>query len=299
MNYSKIVNRSIEIAWRYKTLWVFGIFAGGGLPLLNFDYNDFNSSSWSADTFNSFSNISNELIVLLIAGFMVFGLAFFFMYLVSQGALIDAVNKIERGGVYKFSTSFSAGLKFFWRFLGISVLAIAILVTLVLFVVLICYLFFKIHIALGIISILILMPVAIFVFFLFYNVFSLAQRAVVLRDTSIGNALEEGYHLFKNHLQQNVIIFLVFVGFSIGIGILILILSLLLAIPLIALVIASQHSLIFLIILGLFIGLPVSIVVGGFLGVFYSNLYTLFYIELVEPKQSTLPPNPAGATGLA
>ena len=40
-------------------------------------------------------------------------------------------------------------------------------------------------------------------------------------------------------------------------------------------------------------GLPVSLVVGGFLGVFYNCLYTLFYFELVEPKQestATAPP---------
>jgi len=165
--------------------------------------------------------------------------------------------------------------------------------------VLIVSLFFKVHPALGIISVLMLIPVAIFVFFLFYNVFSLAQRAVVLRDTSIGNALEEAYHLFKKYLQQNAIIFLIDIGSSIGIGIIGVILSLILAIPLIVLVMASQYPLIYIIVLGLFIGLPISIVVGGVLGVFYSSLYTLFYLDLKRLDQSTLPPSPSGATGLA
>jgi|GEM_PF-4078292 len=45
MNYSKIVKRSIEIAWQYKTLWVFGVFTGEGLSLFNFDYNYLGSRS--------------------------------------------------------------------------------------------------------------------------------------------------------------------------------------------------------------------------------------------------------------
>ena len=35
--------------------------------------------------------------------------------------------------------------------------------------------------------------------------------------------------------------------------------------------------------IGILAGLPITIVLGGLVGVFYENLYTLFYFELVEP----------------
>ena len=30
MDYGRIINRSFEIAWKYKSLWIFGVFAGSG-----------------------------------------------------------------------------------------------------------------------------------------------------------------------------------------------------------------------------------------------------------------------------
>jgi hypothetical protein len=40
-------------------------------------------------------------------------------------------------------------------------------------------------------------------------------------------------------------------------------------------------------IIGFLLGLPISLVLGGYIGVFQSSLYTLFYFELVEPKSVT------------
>lgn len=291
MNYSKIINRAIEIAWRYKSLWIFGMFASGGAFNFDFNYLMDEPSLSSGNSFDIF-DFDPGIIMPFMFSILIFGFVMFIIYIIANAAIIDSTNKIERGGVYSFSSAFSSGLDFFWRFLGINIVQIFASVTSIIICGGIIGLLFLAHTVLGIISLLIFIPVIIFIFFIILNIFSLAERVLVVRNVSIGDSLEEGYILFKNNFSKNLIIFLIFVGFSIGFSILIFLLWMVVGIPIGVIIMALNLLSITAFIAAFIISLPVSLLIGGILGVFYSNLYTLFYFELVEPNRSIAPQSP-------
>jgi len=140
-----------------------------------------------------------------------------------------------------------------------------------------------------------LIPTGICVIVTGYNIYSLAQRAIVVRDVSIGDSLEEGYTLFRHNIGKNILIFLIELGISIGLGILALMVWALFGIPIAAIVLTLGLGWVAALFLGLLLGLPISLVVGGFSGAVLTNLYTLFYFELLEPtpSQPTFAPPPA------
>jgi hypothetical protein len=119
---------------------------------------------------------------------------------------------------------------------------------------------------------------------------------MVVRDTTIGAAIEEAYVLLKQNFGKCVIIALIFIGLSFGIALLFFMLAAMLYFPVNMLVksITENRSMIF--ILGVLMGLPITYVVGGFIGTFFHSIYTLFYFGLVDPASpyANLPaPSPA------
>ena len=294
MNFSKIINDSFSIAWRFKTLWIFGLFAAGEGTGFNWieklpEDIDIPISNWHD------ISLSSELIVTLLLWLFVIGLFFIICHFISVAALIDGTNRIQRGGIYSWGESFSTGLKHFWRFLGLGLIFFFVFFVGTLGAILIAVVCFKIHLAIGIFSLLFLIPIGICVIVTGYNIYSLAQRAIVVRNISIGDGLEEGYTLFRRNVGKNILIFLIELGISIGLGILSLMVWALFGIPIAAVVLALGLGWVAAIIMGLLLGLPISLIVGGFSGAVLTNLYTLFYFELLEPTPSKPAVNPPPA----
>lgn len=295
LNFSKIVNESFSIAWRFKTLWIFGLFAAGEGTGFNWPDElpgDINIpiSNWSD------INIPSELIVTLLLWLFVIGLFFLICHFISIASLIDGTNRIYRGGVYSWGESLSTGLKNFWRFLGLGLIFFFVFFVGTVGAVLIAIVCFKIHLAIGFFSLLFLIPIGICAIVTGYNIYSLAQRAMAVRNVSIGDGLEEGYTLFRRNIGKNILIFLIELGISIGLGILSLMVWALFGIPIAAIVLALGLGWAAALIMGLLLGLPISLIVGGFSGAVLTNLYTLFYFELLEPtpaQSSANPPPPA------
>jgi len=289
MDYGRIISESFQIAWRYKSLWVFGLFAGGGFSF-NLDLNNFPAFKSDFDT-HAFGETMNFpldidwqilLPVFLLMGFMMLG--YFIMHLISVPALIDGVNKIKRGGTYRFGSSFSAGVDFFLRYLGMILLAIFAFFVVIIVMVIAGAVSYAIAGWILLTPALMLMIPAFFVVvFIFTSVFSLALRAMVVRNIGIADSLEEGYWLFRHNLSKNLIMILILIGFSIGIGIALVIVWLIVGAPIALVTLATGAGLVPAIILAVLIGLPISLVVGGLSGTALQNFYTLFYFQLVEP----------------
>jgi len=264
MDFGKIINNSFKTAWEHKSLWILGLFAGGTFTGFNFPSNDINFKKY--------------------IDFESLGMGRDFM---------DAMPPVEL--IYTLAGSFKAGLHHFWRFLGLFLLSFFVTGISIVVLVLIGVVFFIIHVAVGLISLLFLIPLLILVIFTITNIYSLTQRAMVVRDISIGDALEEAFFLFRNNLLNNLIIFLIHLGLTIGLGLAAAIIWLIASLPIGAIVMAMGVGLVPAMIIGLILGLPVSFVVGGFLGTVFSNIYTYFYFELVEPGGTRQPePAPAG-----
>jgi hypothetical protein len=299
MDFTKIINKSFEVAWRYKSLWVLGLFAGGGTVAFNWpgdlgDKLDMEDLPWDLSDFS----FPPEAVLPIIIWLGMLVLLLVLMHFIAVPALIDGVNKITRGGTYSLGGSISAGLHFFFRFLGLGLLTFFVVVAVITVMVLVVVLFFKMHWVFGVMSLLVFIPVGICLIVISNNIYSLAQRAMVVRDVSIGDGLDEGYRLFRYNIGSNILIFLIDVGLSIGFGILMLILWAVFGIPIGAAVLALGLGWVAAIFLAIILGLPISLIAGGFFGAVLTNIYTLFYFELLEPSVTRVEnPPPAAMAG--
>ncbi|MDX9857762.1 MAG: hypothetical protein RBT76_08240 [candidate division Zixibacteria bacterium] len=293
MDYGYIVNRAFQIAWKYKSLWVFGLFVGG---FTNFNVDlPTNSFSFDPESAELPFHISPEIIAaLLLVGFVLF-ILFLAAYCISAPALIDGVNRIERGGVYRFGASFSAGVDYFFRILGLGVLYfLTVFVSMVILTLIFIFVAILAGVSLGdsgagpaiaifLLGLLILIPLLLFVYLIIMTPFSLAQRVIVVRNAPISDALSEGWLLFKRNFGKSMLIYLINLGISLAVIIALAVLFAVVALIVIIFVPDPMEHITEFIILGIVFGLPISLLLGGFFGTFHSALYTLFYFELVEP----------------
>jgi len=299
IDFGNLIQRSFEIAWRFKTLWIFGLFAGG-MDAFNFKWTDKIQreeidTGFAYDWFERL-NLPTDLVppdLAIIGAILLWVLAlallFFICYLIAQPAIIDAVNKITRGGQYSFGTSFSRGTDFFWRFFGITLVEIfAALAVIAVIVVL--------AIVLTPLSLLLTLPCGLVVFFFVYHTFGLAEVAMVARNNQIADAIAEGWDLLMRNKANCFLMSLIMIGLGIGFVIVVSLVTLAFYLPINLLVMGVTENLVAILMMALFIGLPVALVVGGYTGTFFNALYVQFYFRLVEPPQPILTTTTAPAS---
>lgn len=303
MEYGRIVSDSFKIAWRNKSLWVFGLFAGGGGAGFNFDDSWFKKQDLGFDPEEFFQTwdipFDWHLLIPIALALAVMGLGFMIMHLISVPALIDGVNKIKRGGSYRLGSSFSVGIDFFWRFFGLSIIAVVVIFSSMIVAVAFGFVAYAIHWAVMVFYILIMIPLFIVLIFGATSVIELATRAMVVRDIGVFDSIHEGYLLLKRNLGNNILMFLIYIGLSIGLGLGALLIWAMVGAPIALIALATGLGLIPALVLAVIIGMPVSLVVGGFIGTVLESLYTLFYFELVEPGGRVQPTGPTPAAPLA
>ncbi len=299
MDYGQIVSESFKLSWRHKLLWIFGLFAGGGLAGFNLDMLDrkefdFEEMDVLRDAVQGMGfrggDFPMELLAPLLLAAVLMFLVFTTMHLLSIPALIDAVNRIKRGdGVFRVGQAFSIGIDFFLRMLGLVLLTAAAVILTIGVGVLIIVLTVAIHWALTILAALFLVPCFLIFIWAVTNVAALAQRSMVVRNAGIADAIEEAWHLFRRYPQHNIIIFLINIGLNIGIAIAATIVWMIMGIPIALVALGMGMGFIPTLMLVIILGLPASLVIGGFTGTALFNVYTLFYFELVEPSQRKIP----------
>jgi hypothetical protein len=301
IDFGALIRRSFEIAWRYKSLWIFGLFVGGG-GYYNLNLRENLAREYGGgDSLNmyDFSGLENFIrehlwevisaVAVWLAAVVVISLV---CYLISSPAMIDAVNKITRGGSYRFTDSFSRGLDFFWRFAGLFLFGLGLMLFLVFGIVLLA-------IFLTPFTLILTIPVGFVVSVLAWHILALGGVAMVARDTDIGNAIEEGWTLVKQNMSNIVLITLLYIALAIGFWVVLGIIAAIAFWPIGALVALLTGSLWPAILLALVIGLPISLVLGGYQGTFFNALYVQFYFRLVEPTPvpSAIPTGPSNPPG--
>jgi hypothetical protein len=285
IDFGALIRRSFEIAWRYKSLWVFALFAGGGgyyninlRDNLVKEYGD--GDSLGMYDFSGMESFIREHLWEVISALAIWLVAVIIVslvcYLISAPALIDSVNKITRGGTYRFADAFSRGLDFFWRFTGLLFIGVGATTFLVFVIVILA-------VVLTPFTLILTIPAGFVVGVIAWHVLALGGVAMVARDTDIGAGLEEGWTLVKRNVSNVVIITLLYIGLAIGFWIVFGIISAIAFMPIGVLVALLTGSLWPAIALALVIGLPISLVLGGFQGTFFNALYVQFYFRLVEP----------------
>ena len=290
MDYGKIIRDSFAISWRHKSLWILGIFAGfGGGFNTSFDKHDIEALGGGpfggamGDLGRSPAEVWQTLAPYMI-GLTIFGLVFIALHCIATPGLIDAVNRITRGGTYKLSESFSTGIDFFWRTLGMGILMLVAMVVAIVVAVVIVVVAWAAAWPLGVIALLLAIPMGLFTIFAGVTIYSLALRAMVARNVSIGDAIAEGYGLLRTHFGRCLVMLLIVIGLGIALMIAVTIVTVLIMAPIGLLAYSLGLAVWQAFLVAIIISLPITIPVGGYLGTFHSSVYTMFYFALVEPQ---------------
>jgi hypothetical protein len=321
MNYGDLISEAFRITWRNRFLWFFGFFAAGGGSSFNFNFpagsgdggvpgNVPGSLSgpgrWIQENLVLFFVVVGVLVLVLV-------LVFIALALISSGGLTDSVAALHRGEQRRFSSTWRAGLFYFWRVLGQALLFILISLGLLLVI--------GLPVGLGLaavfavtestgLRVLFIVLVALFailvlvaVFVALYIIGQLALRALVVGGERILGSISAGYNLFRRNIGRSLLVWVIQIALAIGIGIaalvVFLILGLVLIGPAVALFVAdyTTAAIVVGVVGGLLFLIPV-LVISGAIGTFNHTYWTLAYLRLMEPTpppastEPYLPPGP-------
>jgi uncharacterized protein (DUF697 family) len=300
MDYGEIFSKAWKIIWKYKILWLFGIFAscsggggnggGGGINSgLQFSGNEYGYS-------NNLNNVEPWAVALIIAAVILLAIVI--------TVIVIAVSTVGRAGLIQgakmadenedaqltFSSIFNSVKPFFWRVVGLNLL-IMVGYFAILMILGMIYLFSAVlTLGLALICLLPLCCVLIPVFWVLTTFVEMANVAVVVEDLSIIDGLKRGWQVFRDNLGEMIVMGLVLVLGGMIVGILIALPMIPIAIPLIMGIVGSASNetggpvVSGLIFSGLCCAayLPVLIVVGGIIRAYIGSAWTLTYLRLTR-----------------
>ncbi len=259
MDYGSLIRQAWQYTWRFKFLWVLGLFApstvgscssspGGGGSVSAGD------SSWTPDriapelgramgeTGNWFMrNMDIILLVAVLAALI--GFAFFVVSIIAQGAMARGTADVALGRPVTLGQAWGTGLRLFWRYLGLLLVLIGLFILVAILIGILVALavlvgsllegsaqmaFVIISVLVGIVFFLavIALSVAIGVAAAF------AQRAIAVEDVGPIHALRIGFGLLRGHAGSSALVWLISLGLGIGVGLAILLATFILLLPL-------------------------------------------------------------------
>jgi hypothetical protein len=265
MDYAKLITKSLQTAWKYKYLWLFGFF----LEVLDGGNNFRHSrSDWHIDP---------GLIILIVFAALTLFLILWLIAILSEGALIHGVSRIEAGKKTGLSDCFKAGIKWFPRLFGIIFLATIGMIAVIFGSALFLVPAFAAHVGAGIVAAMFIVPFMIVLTFIIISIEAWAVRFVVLQDKSWTEGIEYGWHMLKTNVGKTIGIALSSVLVQIITVIVIVLCMAFLAIPFVLMGLANLWL---GLIPGIIVGGIILILLTGYLGVYGSSLWTYAFMEM-------------------
>lgn len=310
--YRNILKQALAISWRYKYLWIFGLFAsllgsGGEYQIINNIINgntgtnvapDFNQIAgtgvFSKDVLNYlielFKNNPVSMSFALLGTLLLIALALTILWIMtsSQAALVNESARIIKRtkGKTDLKETFQSGAKKFWPVFGFNILAK--------FLICVCFILIGLPIifytsssssvtALYILLFTIFVPISIILSF----IVKYAIAYAVINDVKFMTSLKKGWELFlKNWLVSiETAIILFSINFFGGIGIILLILMLAIPLFFLALVLSYLFNFFIFWICMIIAGVLFLIIIvlgGSVLTTFQVAAWTGLFIELNE-----------------
>ncbi len=302
LDFVQIVKKTWKLVSKRPYFWLVGILAGSGggfsislnLPAWGGNANqvfaqgsDFNGFQTELTSFID----SNWLIILIILIILILiGLIFLILSFAAKAGLVKTVWGIEKEGKESdFFATIGNGFKYFWRVVGLSLLAcLTVAVAIVLFA---APIFIQSLLPLLFFGWVMIGSILVFALAIFVEIFYvLSLREIAIKDITIGEALRNSWQIIKKRVGQIVLGLLVFYLVSIvfGLGFAIVTLTYLLISALLvwlAYILSSTAAIIF----GIFLGLVLTIltlVLVGFLSSFKISYWTLIYDKIQLKKVS-------------
>jgi hypothetical protein len=329
MGYGEIIKRAWRITWRFRALWVLGLFAGvtggsggGGSARSNYSPGSGSNSDLSSSLSDlhpeRFLTAAEKFIPILVVGFIVLflvGLVWWVLSIAARGGLVYAVNEIESGRPFTLGQSWNAGFARFWTLLGLSILLMLPVFVVGLFV----FLGVTIPILIPLLRgstpnaasiapmcgvLAIGVPLLIVMSIVLGVMYILAVRFVMLDGKGAVESAAESWRSIRGRFKDNALMYLVSLGLNIAAGIV-------LAIPMVILILALVFPAVAAGVAGNWTGVAAAIAVMVLLifvlsfaftavwGTFTSSLWTIFFRRMtgMEPPpaaaEPTMPPAPA------
>lgn len=300
MDYIGILKKAYRISIKNKFLWIFGILAGGygGFQGFGGSFNSFNSGSADREQFDKFFNSFDfnvfwgnygGLIITLIGLFVLIGIIFAILGIISQGALISSVGKIDAGEKADFKTGWKIGWHQFWRVFALSLIyGLVVFISLTILIVP-TVIFTVTHlVVLAVIWGILVFLVCLFLWIVIGIISPYSLRILVIEKTRIIESIRESLRLLRHNLGHIIIMYLLLmgVGIVVGIGLVIAIFFILLVLVLIGLglwLINPIPTYIFAGLAGICF-VVLMMVFSGFYNTFTSSVITLTYRNLVKDR---------------
>jgi len=296
MNYTALLKKSYHIIIKNKFLWLFGFLLGGGLGFNSFGNGGSGYNGNSAKDAQMVSQVSNFIsqywMLILILGLIILLIIIIFAILsiISRGALISSVKKINEKQETGIRDGFSAGWHNFWRILGIGIILFLIIFASIIVLVLFALLFLLIPKIGWIIAILLglLFIIPVIVESLIVGmVGQMAYCYCVIDGKRIMESLREGWFLFKSRWKNISIVFLLILLISIVVGIALILALLIVGVLLVLIGVGIYYGLglIATMVYSAIFGLLILIILAIFSGAvnsYYQTVWTLTFLNLTK-----------------
>jgi hypothetical protein len=306
--YRLIIKQALEIAWRHRYLWIFGLFASIVAASGSFEYQLLTGSFQTSILDNSYYYLNVLLSSLEALGLFILGFIDLFSYNIltiintltvliivtaligsflwlsisSQGALVEASKRIitskKKISNLNLRQLLTIGHQNFWPVLGLNVLiklAIIVILSIISIPLLILAAKYSTYLTLiYTLAFIIFVPLAIACSLMIK--YAIAYK--VIDDEDFFSALKKSWHMFRKNwlvsLEMGIILFLIsfLVGFILIIALSVVVLP--------YFIFAIDYGIAWLIILIAIVTLFLVLAVGSFLTTFQIGAWTNIFLEL-------------------
>lgn len=327
MGFGDIIKRSWKITWRYRALWVLGLFAGvtgassGGGSSGGGNLGSNSGSSGGLPSGMDLQGLRSgferllPLIIVVTLGIVVISLVWWILSVAARGGLVHAVNAIEQGEPLSLGAAWNAGFRRFGSLFGLGLLLALpvaviglLMAAVILLPIVIPLLRGDTPSAAAVVpvcgSLIIGVPVLIVLSVVIGIMQELGLRFVMLYDMRAVAAIGESWRAFRGRLKDTLLIWLINLGLNLAAG-------LALAIPLIIIVVAliipsvvagvagKWGALAAMLAVLFVLMMAISLFFTAVWGTFTSTLWTIFFRRftgmevLAEPSAQQPPLAPA------
>lgn len=318
MDYGDILKRAWRVTWRYKALWVLGLFvgAGGGSGGSGGGSNYRSGSGGGTNPFSTYQwtqfvdFLRSHIVAITIAVtlLVLFGFVMWVLGVAARGGLIHLANEAEEGRQVRLRQGWSVGFRKWWRVFGVEFLTALPLILFALVLGVFAALVVVSAVSRGVPAgdfgaALASIAVAGVCFVIIFGVLAaivgtilgivaqIAERYVILKDYRVRESIGQGWRdLWAK--RGAFVMFLVTIGTGIAFGIMLIIVAVLLVIPAAVALFARAWVAAALLLFGAFL---VLLLPSAIYGTFYSSMWTVFFRKMTGME----PAAPAVATAYA
>jgi len=304
MSYGEVLTRAWKIVWKFKVLWIFGIFAscgtgsgnGGGGNNVSYQYSSGDLPPQFEQFFGNIERFANDLwwiFGLLICLTCVLVLVAIFLSTIGKIALIKGTLRAEEGAEHMgFIELFNASTPYFWRVFGLSLLLFFVFFVAVMFGVLV---FMAATILTFGIALMCLVPLCclfIPVMWAIGVILEQAYIAIVVEERGIADGLTRGWEVVKTHWEPMLVMGVILIFGAIIVGLIIAVPMFLIMFPLLfTMGITGGNNMAPLAIGGIcfLLYLPVLILASGIIKAYVQSAWTLTFLRVTGRGLTTEP----------